>query len=72
MRKDDLRKKNMFRPQKKSEFGKWARRAKVVVRVTRGTGTGGSPYWVGQDGTGTGGSSAQVGQVGTVHRSLSS
>ena len=37
--------------------GKWDRLGHVGVRVTGGTGTGGSPYWVGQDGTGTGASS---------------
>jgi len=36
---------------------KWNRLGQVGVRGTSGTGTGGSPYCVGQDGTGTGGSS---------------
>jgi len=35
----------------------WDRLGQVAVRGTGGTGTGGSPYWVGQDGTETGGSS---------------
>jgi len=36
---------------------KWDRLGQVGVCFTRKTGTGGSPYWVGQDETGTGGSS---------------
>jgi len=36
---------------------KWDRLGQVVIHGTSGTGTGGSPYWVGQDGTGAGGSS---------------
>ena len=36
---------------------KWDRFRQVAVRGTGGTGTEGSPHWVGQDGTGTGGPS---------------
>ena len=36
---------------------KWDRLGQVRVRGIGGIGTGGSPYWVGQNGTGIGGSS---------------
>jgi len=36
---------------------RWDRLGQVGFRGTNGTGTGGSPYWVGQDGTGAVGSS---------------
>jgi len=38
-----------------SNTTKLDRLGQVGVRGTSGTGTEGSPYWVGQDGTGTGG-----------------
>jgi len=44
---------------------KWERLRQIEIRGTGGTGTGGSPYCVGQDGTGTGECSDSVGKDGT-------
>ena len=50
-------KKNLRKESWESGTTKWDSLEQVGVLVTSGTGTGLSPYWVGQDRTGTRGSS---------------